>query len=138
LLPLDTRNRIVEDFVFPEPPGLASDSSLPPGFVGFRPWLKRRSRVLYQREGTVTQRFVHEGQPASVARFTVQVSTPEGTSVAAVARVRLGAGHWSVWHGADRIGELPPAREAEVRAVLHTDDGYVSPSVRQISLEWKQ
>ena len=55
-----------------------------------------------------------------------------------VARVRLGAGHWSVWHDSDHIGELPPAREAEVRAMLHTDDGYVSPSVRQISLEWKQ
>lgn len=64
LLPLDARNRIVEAFGFPEPPGLASDGSLPAGFVGFRPWLKRRSRVLYQREGTVTQPFVHEGQPA--------------------------------------------------------------------------
>ena len=28
--------------------------------------------------------------------------------------------------------------EAEVQATRHTDDGYVSPRVRQISLEWRQ
>jgi len=138
LLPLDTQHRIVEAFSFPEPRGLASVASLPAGFVGFRPWLNERSRVLYQREGTITQRFRRQGPPASVARFAVQASTPEGTSVAAVARVRLGAEHWSAWHDAHHVGELPPATEAEVQATLHTDDGYVSPRVRQVSLEWRQ
>lgn len=138
LLPLDTQHRILEAFNFPGPPGLMSADSLPAGFVGFRSWLRQRTRVLYPREGTITQRFRRQGPPVSVAWFAIQASTPEGTSVAAVARVRLGAEHWSAWHDADHVGELPPATEAEVQATLHTDDGYVSPRVRQVSLEWRQ
>jgi hypothetical protein len=137
LLPLDTKHRIVEAFTFPAlPPGTLS-AEVPEGFIGFRCWLKRRARILYLREGTMCQRFASGDQPRKIAEVKITSSAPKDTWVKALVRVGLPGGSWSGWRELERLVELPAATEAEVQLTLHTDDGCLSPCVRQIAVQWE-
>ena len=117
------------------PPGTQAAGTLP-GFLGFRPWLARRGRVLYVRQGTLRERFVGNDVPRGITQVRIESSVPKDTWIKARLRVALPGGSWSEWRQSDRAAELPAGREAEVEVTLHTDDGYVSPSVRNVAIEW--
>ena len=75
-----------------------------------------------------------ESPRPSAATSTSPVGNPQATQPVAAWDVVP----FQVFDKPFHVGELPPATEAEVQAALHTDDGYVSPRVRQVSLEWRQ
>lgn len=140
LMPLDTPHHIVEALTFPQVlPSTASStaaSEAPGDFVGFRPWLDRRDRVLYWREGTICQQCSSGDRPRQIARVGFQAALPSGTSVKVRVRVELPGGAWSDWQESDRLGSLPLATRAQLETTLHTDDGYYTPRVQQIAVQW--
>ena len=85
VMPPDTKHRIVEAFNCGDS-AEAAKSNLPPGFIGFRPWLKQRRRVLYLREGTIRQRFCTPDQPRQMAQIRVEASQAVRTRIATVVR----------------------------------------------------
>lgn len=136
LLPVDSKHRIEEALDWP--PSADAAAGLPRGFLGFRRWLRQRNRILYQREGTIVQRFASDGPPGAIERVRIEPYAPDSNCVKAAVRVRQGEQAWSGWRDTERVGDLPPSSEAEVRVTLHTDDGCVSPRVHRIAVEWKQ
>jgi hypothetical protein len=129
-MPLDTKHHIVEAFT--ETPARGSD-----GFVGFRPWLKHRNRTLYVREGSVRQAFQSSAGPKGLTRLMTAAAVPPGTSVSYRARTRLSSGAWSDWAEAKSAAQLPVGTDAEIEAILHTDDGYLTPRVIAMHPLWK-
>ncbi len=129
-MPLDKKHHIEEAFT--EMPGRSTT-----GPVGFRPWLKQRNRTLYVREGTVRQVFQSGAGPKELMRLTTAAAVPAGTSVSFRVRTRLSSGAWSSWAEAKRVAQLPAGAEAEIEAILHTDDGYLTPRVIAMRPLWK-
>ena len=134
--PLDTEHHIVEAFTHGEessPP----TAGAPPGFLGFRPWLKKRGRVLFVREGTVARTYRAGAQPRRVADVSVTAAAPEDTSITTRVRTRRSGGDWSDWRSTPQLADLPAADEAQIQLTLHTDDGYRTPRVTEIRLLWQ-
>jgi len=121
LMPLDVDHRIVEAFTGEEAEG---------GSVGFRPWLKRRGRTLYVREGTVRRTFTCGRRPRRIVRLMTLADAPFGTFVGFRARTRSAGDDWSEWREETEVAQLPPGTEAQVEARLHTDDGCFTPAVK--------
>jgi hypothetical protein len=131
-MPVDTGHRMVEAFT--QEHGAASGV---PGFVGFRPWLKSRTRTLYVREGKVRQTYNTGGRARGIDRLMIAAAVPSSTWVRFRARTRTGDGQWSDWRDSDHVRELPAGTEAEVEATLHTDDGYFTPRVISMTPQWR-
>lgn len=134
--PLDTEHHIVEAFTHGADE-TAPAGDLPAGFLGFRPWLEKRNRVLYVRSGRVVKTFRTGGEPRAVERVSVTGSVPEGTSLTTQVRTRRSPGPWSPWRPESQRAELPAGDEAQVEVRLDTDDGYLTPEVTAIGLEWR-
>ena len=134
--PLDTKHQIVEAFTHG---GDASPSNadVPPGFLGFRPWLAKRRRVLYVREGTILRTFRAGDQPRRVGEVSVTASRPDDTSITTRVRTRRSGQTWSDWRSTPELPDLPAGDEAQVEVTLHTDDGYLTPRVTEIRLLWQ-
>jgi hypothetical protein len=133
-MPLDTGHHIVDAFTHARG---AAGEGVPGGFIGYRPWLTQRGRVLYVREGTIQQVFAAGPDARRLESVTVRAETPPETSVACRVRTRAPGGEWSEWRPADCAGELPPGREAMVEASLHTDDGLVTPTLLEMRPAWR-
>jgi hypothetical protein len=121
LMPLDVEHHIAEAF---------TDGDGGDGFIGFRPWLKRRARTLYVRDGVVRRTFTCGPRPKSIVRLITLADAPSGTSVGFRARTRSAGGEWSEWRDEGDVDRLPPGAEAQVEARLHTDDGCFTPAVK--------
>jgi hypothetical protein len=121
-MPVDTKHHMVEAFTAEE--------------GGFRPWLKKRGRILYVREGTVRQIFAAGGHPRALSEIAAAAAVPESTWVKYRARTRKSGGEWSEWKSFELARELPPGDEAEIEATLHTDDGYFTPRVILMEPVW--
>ena len=137
LKPLDTKHRIVEAFTHAAGATAKAVGTLPEGFLGLRPWLKKRNRVLHVREGTIRKTFRAGSQPRRVGEVAMRVSAPAGTRVEALVRTRQAGGRSSEWKGRADAAELPAGTEAEVLIRMHTDDGLLTPRVSGIRLEWR-
>jgi len=134
--PLDTEHHIVEAFTHGGNT-TAPAGDVPPGFLGFRPWLEKRSRVLYVRSGRVVETFHAGREPRAVEQVSVTGSVPAGTSLATQVRTRRSSGPWSPWRPESQRADLPAGDEAQVEVRLDTDDGYLTPEVTAIRLEWR-
>jgi hypothetical protein len=132
-MPVDEKHRMVEAFTQSE--GAAGAGAVP-GFVGFRPWLKQRHRVLYAREGTVRKQYRSEAGVQPIDLLMLAADVPARCSVTYRARTRQRTGDWSAWKAADRVSELPPGDEAEIEARMHTDDGYFTPRIIRMRPAW--
>lgn len=130
-MPLDEEHRITAAFNHD-----GSQTGTAPGFLGFRPWLKSRACRLYVREGTLTQRFSAGPEPRHIRSLNVSADVPEATQIRFRVRTRTGGQPWSEWRDRESLDELPPGQEAEVEAVLHTDDGCVTPRLVAIQPVW--
>ncbi|NLS95616.1 MAG: hypothetical protein GXX96_26075 [Planctomycetaceae bacterium] len=130
-MPLDEEHHITAAFTHD-----GSATGATPGFLGFRPWLKARDRRLYVREGTLWQRFSAGAEPRRVASLRVSAEVPEATQIGCRVRTRKAGSPWSEWQEAASLGQLPPGHEAEVEAVLHTDDGCVTPRLLEVQPVW--
>ncbi|MGB2824421.1 MAG: hypothetical protein WBF17_25825, partial [Phycisphaerae bacterium] len=135
--PLDTKHRIVEAFTHAAAATAKAAGALPDGFLGYRPWLKKRNRVLHVREGTIRKTFRAGSQPRRVGEVAMRVSAPAGTRVEALVRTCQAGGRSSEWKGRADAAELPAGTEAEVLIRMHTDDGLLTPRVSGIRLEWR-
>jgi hypothetical protein len=120
-IPLDVKHHIVEAFTGPS---------------GYRNWLKEGCRLSHVREGTVRLRFAGPETPKPILRLLVAANAPASTSLRFRARTRARNGPWSEWAPRERVRDLPPGNEAELEAVLHTDDGSLTPRVVEISPVW--
>lgn len=109
-----------------------SQDSKAPGFIGYRPYLKERNRVLYVREGVVRKTWRCGDEPKKIDRLMIADIVPTDTSITYRARTRLTGGEWSEWQAANDVRELPAGNEAEIEATLHTDDGYYTPKIAVI------
>jgi hypothetical protein len=136
LLPIDAAHHIVEAFTHGGP-GAAPAAGLPAGFRGFRPWLAKRGRVLYVREGVLRQAFASGKGSARLADMAVRAETPAETRIACRARTRTAGGAWSEWQDAARAADLPAGDEVLVEVQLHTDDGLATPRVLEVRPAWK-
>ncbi len=132
-MPLDEKHRIVTAFNHD-----GSSSGAAPGFLGFRPWLKSRNRLLYVREGTISQRFSAGPKPRRIQSLSVSADIPDPTWIRFRTRTRQDGSPWSEWRAATSLEELPPGHEAEVEAVLHTDDGYATPRLVALQPIWNR
>ena len=56
------------------------------------------------------------------------------TSLTLRARTRLAGQAWSDWADAAHVQQLPPGQEAQVEAILHTDDGRFTPRLAHMGL----
>jgi hypothetical protein len=128
LMPLDTEHRIVEAFT-----GGGGEE----GFVGFRPWLRRRDRTLYVRDGTVRLRFASPNGVRAVAHVALQAEEPPHTRLDCRVRTRRNGGAWSDWFAGGDMPDLPAGDEAEVEVALHTDDGCVTPVLHRVEIAWQ-
>jgi hypothetical protein len=133
-MPLDTKHRFVEAFTQPEG---ATGHDAVQGFIGFRPWLKKRNRVLYVRGGTVRQVFGSDKGVQGITRLAAEAATPAHCSVALRARTKAASGNWSDWREASRVAELPAGTSAELEAALHTGDGYFTPKLASMRPIWE-
>jgi hypothetical protein len=104
--------------------------------VGFRPWLRKRNRVLYVREGTVRRSFRREKGARPLLEIRAAAAVPAACSTSYRARTRRAGGAWSDWAGRPRVSELPAGDEVEVEAKLRTDDGYFTPRVIGMEVVW--
>lgn len=135
-MPLDVKHRIVQAFTQTAEDARGSAEGVVPGFLGFRAWIRNRARTLFVREGTVRQRFRAPARSGRVDRLEVAASVPAGTSVEYRVRVPRPDGSWSEWVPNDRVRELPAAPEAEVEALLRTDDGCLTPRIAAMRPVW--
>jgi hypothetical protein len=133
-MPLDTEHRMVQAFTQSEG---ATGPGAVPGFVGFRPWLKKRNRILYVRSGTVRKIFRSDRGIQSIDRLNLKAETPDQTRVSYRARMQSSGGTWSEWKDANRVTELPAGKAVEIEASLRTDDGYFSPTVTLLQPVWR-
>jgi hypothetical protein len=108
------------------------------GVNGYRNWLKENCRLSFVREGTVRLRFQGPGAPKPVLRLLVAADAPASTWVRFRARTRTVGGAWSEWQPRERVPDLPAGNEAELEAVLHTDDGRLTPRLVEMSPAWAQ
>jgi hypothetical protein len=122
-MPLDVKHNMVEAFT---------------GVNGYRNWLKENCRLSFVREGTVRLRFQGPGAPKPVLRLLVAADAPASTWVRFRARTRTVGGAWSEWQPRERVPDLPAGNEAELEAVLHTDDGRLTPRLVEMSPAWAQ
>jgi len=127
--PMDEEHHIVEAFTQTHAEGESGDPGTIPNFVGYRPWLARRARVLYVRQGTARLTFHCKNGPQPVDRLAIADEIPAGTSVVYRARTRLNGKAWSNWKDQASVSKLPAGDEAQVEATLHTDDGYHTPTI---------
>ncbi len=134
--PLDTEHHIVEAFTYGGDSS-PSTADVPPGFLGFRPWLEQRGRVLFVREGTILRTFQAGGRPRRVGHVAVAASTPDDTSITTRVRTRRSGEMWSDWGDESALADLPAGDEAQVEVTLHTDDGYLTPRVTDVRLRWE-
>lgn len=132
-MPLDEEHRIVAAFNHD-----GSETGVAPGFLGFRPWLKSRNRRLYLREGTLSRRFPAGPEPRRAVSLTVSANVPEGAQIRFRVRTRINGAPWSEWCDPASLDELPPGHEAEVEAVLHTDDGCLIPRLVAMQPVWSR
>ena len=88
-------------------------------------------------EGTIRTNFLAGPEPQEIAQVVVEASLPPDTWVKSRVRTRSAEGGWSTWQDASDVSQLPSGVEAEVETTLHTDDGYVTPTVKKIELVWK-
>jgi hypothetical protein len=130
--PLDVRHHLVE--AFNQTAG--ETGGWPKDFVGFRPWLQQRQRVLYAREGTLRAVFRRPDGTKRIARVAVAADVPEACSVKCRARMRAADGGWGAWNDATQFDQLPAGDEVEIEATLHTDDGYYTPTIRELKPAW--
>lgn len=117
-------------------PELNEKFGLEKGMKAFQAYLKERNRTLYVRDGQFTQSF-NSSSPQKVGSIWFAHVSPEQTSIKYEARMEGENGQWSEWIEASRCFELPAGTTLEVRATLHTDDGYVTPRVAQIEPYWQ-
>ena len=130
--PLDTQHHIVEAFTHTA----GAPGEVPAGFIGFRPWLQQRQRVLYTREGTFCASFRRPAGTRRLAGLTVTAVVPAACALACRTRMRVADGGWTAWLPAAQAGQLPAGDEVEVAATLHTDDGYYTPTLRILTPVW--
>ncbi|MEI7732374.1 MAG: hypothetical protein WCO56_22575 [Verrucomicrobiota bacterium] len=131
-LPLDVPHHIVEAFT--QPPGQTAGG--PKEFVGFRPWLQQRQRVLYEREGIVRTVFRHPNGTKKIARIRMAADVPTACSVKCRVRMRTADGGWTAWFDTALADQLPVGDEVEIEATLHTDDGSYTPALRELQPVW--
>ncbi|NLX96365.1 MAG: hypothetical protein GXY83_09330 [Rhodopirellula sp.] len=132
-MPLDETHRLAAAFNHD-----GGATGVAPGFLGFRPWLKSRNRRLYVREGTLSQRFPAGPKPRAMESLRISAVTPEGTTISFRVRTRVGGAPWSGWRDRATLDELPAGHEAEVEAILHTDDGYRTPRLIAMRPVWSR
>lgn len=135
--PLDVAHHIAEAFTHESAQESVASSIVPRGFVGFRPWLRQRQQVLYVREGTVNLLCQSPGGRKKMRRLVADAAVPEACSVHYRLRTRSSSGEWSPWSDGAQLGQLPAGDEAEVEAKLHTDDGYITPRIKELHVEWE-
>ena len=130
--PLDVAHHLVEAFT----QTTADTAGLPKDFVGFRPWLQQRQRLLFVREGVLRAAFRRPEGAKRIARIALDGNVPAACAVRCRARVRAADGEWTPWLDAAQTGPWPASDEVELEATLHTDDGYVTPTIRELKPEW--
>ncbi len=129
IMPLDEKNHITEAFTHEPGDG---DS-----FIGFRPWIKQRRRMMYVRDAAFTRTFATDGEARKLAQLWVAESVPADTSTSYRLRMSNGNGDWSQWVRRSEIDQLPEGKQLEVEVTLHTDDGHQTPVVAEIRPSWK-
>ena len=129
-MPIDTEHRMVD--AFNQEPGGAI-----PGFIGFRPWLRRRDRVMYTREGIKRRSFRNGKRGRTLDEIRIVASVPADCVVTARARTRIADSTWSEWQNTVSARRLPPGQDLQVEVRLRTDDGFVSPRVIGIEPVWR-
>jgi len=127
--PLDTKNHIVQAFTQTMEQSQSGADDAVPNFIGWRPYLQQRKRTLYVREGSYRRMFDCGDTPLKIDYLMLAQSEPSGTSIKYRARTRLKDGQWSEWKEAASVQELPAGNQAQLEALLHTDDGIVTPRV---------
>lgn len=88
------------------------------------------------REGTLRAVFRRPDGTKRIARVAVAADVPEACSVKCRARMRAADGGWGAWNDATQFDQLPAGDEVEIEATLHTDDGYYTPTIRELKPAW--
>lgn len=127
--PLDVKHHIVQAFTQTAEQAVSSAYDAIPGFIGWRPYLKKRNRTLYEREGHYTRTFSCGEKPLKIDYLMIAESQPADTSIIYQVRTRLKDSEWSEWVPSDQLKQLSEGHEAQIQAQLHTNDGALTPRV---------
>jgi hypothetical protein len=87
-------------------------------------------------EVSLRQSFPAGLESRRVMSLTVSADVPEGTEIRFRIRTRVNQEAWTEWRDLTSLDRLPPGHETEVEAVLHTDDGCLTPRLVAMQPVW--